>query len=191
MIQYQDVQQLNVNQQGNAVAISIDGGKAEAIQHTYQDNTNTQTGVAESVNVKKETKEKTFKDVKNVYIVFAGETGSREFSGWVVSDDSYESEQSADANVDQYQDVDQLNYNNQSTAVAIAEGGSYARAYQRSYQTNENVQHGEAAATNVGDGDSQSANSSVWQYQNISQLNVNEQGVAVAIAVGEGSVAKA
>ncbi|WP_458207687.1 hypothetical protein [Haladaptatus sp. NG-SE-30] len=191
VIQYQDVQQLNINQQGSAVAISIDGGKAEAIQRTYQDNTNTQTGVAQSVNAKKATKKKTFKDVKNVYVIFAGETSSREFSGWVVSDDSHESEQSADAHVDQYQDVDQLNYNSQSTAIAIAEGGSYARAYQRSYQSNQNIQHGEATAANVGDGDSQNADSSVWQYQNVSQLNVNEQGVAVAIAVGEGSVAKA
>ncbi|WP_227356833.1 hypothetical protein [Haladaptatus salinisoli] len=191
VLQYQDVQQLNVNQQGNSVAISIDGGKAEAIQRTYQDNTNTQTGVAQSVNAKKKTQKKTFKDVKNVYVIFAGETGSREFSGWVVSDSSHESKQSADAHVDQYQDVDQLNYNNQSTAVAVAEGGSYARAYQRSYQSNTNVQDAEAVAANVGDGDNQSANSSVWQYQNVSQLNVNQQGVAVAIAVGEGSVAKA
>ncbi len=191
VIQYQDVQQLNVNQQGNAVAISIDGGDAEAVQRTYQNNANTQTGVANSVNEKQATEKKTFKNVKNVYVVFAGETGSREFSGWVVSDGSHENSQSADAHVDQYQDVDQLNYNNQSTAIAIAEDSSYARSYQRSYQSNKNVQRGEAFAANVGNGDEQNANSSVWQYQNVSQLNVNEQGVAVAIAVGEGSVAKA
>jgi hypothetical protein len=38
---------------------------------------------------------------------------------------------------------------------------------------------------------SQESSSQVIQYQNVSQLNVNQQGVAVAIAVGEGSVAKA
>lgn len=193
VIQYQDVDQLNVNQQGNATAISINGGKAEAIQRTFQENRNTQEGDADSINAKAKTEQKktTFKNVDNVYIVFAEEDGSRQFSGWVVSGDSHKSSQSAEANVGQYQDVDQLNYNNQSTAIAVAENRSTARAYQQSYQLNKNVQDAEAVAANVGDGDSQSANSSVWQYQNVSQLNVNQQGVAVAIAVGEGSVARA
>ncbi|WP_049971887.1 hypothetical protein [Haladaptatus cibarius] len=191
VIQYQDVNQLNVNQQENAVAISIDGGQADAIQRTYQNNTNTQKGDAESINAKKEKKEHTFEDVKHAYIVFAGDSDSREFSGWVVSDDVFQSKQSAEADIEQKQEVEQANYNSQSTAVAISEGGSYSRSYQRSYQENNNVQTAKALAANVGDGDSQKADSSVAQWQDVDQLNVNEQGIAVAIAVGEGSTAKA
>lgn len=191
VIQYQNVSQLNVSQQRNAVSIAINGGKAEAIQRTYQNNENTQAGSAQSINASKETKKQKFKGVKNAYVVFAEKTDSREFSGWVVSDDAYQSEQSAEATIDQTQEVEQFNYNRQSTAVAIAEDSSYSRAYQRSYQENENLQSAEALAANAGDGDSQSATSSVIQSQDVTQLNVNEQGVAVAIAVGKDSVAKA
>ncbi|GKZ13212.1 hypothetical protein HAL_10930 [Haladaptatus sp. T7] len=191
VIQYQEVSQLNVNQQKYAVAISIDGGEADAIQRTYQNNQNVQAGKAWSKNAKADHKKQTFKDVKNAYIIFAHETESSEFSGWVVSDDEYQSEQSADAKIDQEQEVDQVNYSSQSRAVAVAEGGSYARSYQRSYQLNENVQDAEALAKNVGDGDNQSADSSVDQSQEVNQLNYNKQGVAVALAVGEGSTAKA
>jgi hypothetical protein len=191
VIQYQDVSQLNVNQQGNAVAIAINGGDAQAIQRTYQNNENTQAGSAQSINATKEKKRRKFKDVKDVYVVFAEKSSCREFSGWVVSDDAYESEQSAEATIDQEQEVEQFNYSRQNTAVAIAEDESYARAYQRSYQENKNVQAADATAVNIGDGDSQSADSSVEQSQRVNQLNVNEQGVSVAVAVGKGSVAKA
>ncbi|GAA5058848.1 hypothetical protein GCM10025751_42410 [Haladaptatus pallidirubidus] len=221
VIQYQDVDQLNVNQQENAVAISIDGGQADAIQRAYQTNANTQDGDAQSINAKKEDKEHTFKGVKDAYIIFAGDTDSREFSGWVVSDHTYKSEQTANAEIDQEQEVDQVNYNSQSTAVAIAEGGSYARSFQRSYQRNQNAQEAAALALNIADGHNhghkkkhkhnhkkqhkhkhkkqhkhghdhdQDANSSVEQWQDVDQLNVNEQGVAVAISVGEDSIAKA
>ncbi len=191
VIQYQDVSQLNVNQQENAIAISIDGGEADAIQRTYQNNQNVQAGKAVSKNAKGGHKKRTFEDVANAFIVFAHESGSSEFSGWVVSDEEYQSEQSAEADIDQEQEVDQVNYSSQSRAVAVAEGESYARSYQRSFQLNENVQDAEALAMNVGDGDDQSADSSVDQSQDVDQLNYNEQGVAVALAVGEGSVAKA
>ena len=191
VIQYQDVNQLNVNQHGAAVAISIDGGDANAIQRAQQANNNTQDGSAQSINVDDQDKQHTFKNVGNVYIVFAGETDSREFSGWVVGGDEYKSKQFAEADIDQTQKVEQVNYSKQSTAIAIAEDGSYSRAYQRSFQRNQNVQSAKAAAINTGDGDKQSANSSVWQYQDVNQLNVNKQGVAVAIAVGEDSTAKA
>ncbi|WP_227352851.1 hypothetical protein [Haladaptatus salinisoli] len=197
VIQYQDVDQLNVNQQENAVAISINGGQADAIQRAYQTNANAQEGNAQSINAKKKDREHTFKGVNDAYVIFAGDTDSREFSGWVVSDQSYQSEQTAQAEIEQEQEVDQLNYNSQSTAVAIAQGGSYARSFQRSYQRNQNVQEADALAANVGDGHhqktkhDQDADSSVVQWQDVDQLNVNEQGVAVAIAVGEGSVAKA
>ncbi|WP_458205623.1 hypothetical protein [Haladaptatus sp. NG-SE-30] len=191
VIQYQNVSQLNVNQQSNAVSISINGGQAEAIQRTYQNNENTQAGSAQSINAGTETEKQKFEGVKNVYIVFAEETECREFAGWVVSDDTYESEQSAEATIEQDQEVEQFNYNSQSTAVAIAEDSSYSRAYQRSYQENNNYQSAEALAANSGDGDSQTASSSVIQSQDVTQVNVNEQGVAVAIAVGSGSVAKA
>ncbi|WP_076431617.1 hypothetical protein [Haladaptatus litoreus] len=191
VIQYQDVTQLNVNQQKNAVAISIDGGKADAIQRTYQNNENTQAGSAESINAKEQTKEQAFENLNDVYVVLAGETDSREFSGWVVSDDAYQSEQTAEADIEQEQEVDQVNYSSQSTAISIAENGSYSRSYQRSFQLNENAQTAEALAANVGKGDKQNASSSVKQAQIVNQLNVNKQGVAIAVAVGKDSVAKA
>lgn len=191
VIQYQDVSQLNVNQQGSAVGIAIDGGEATAVQQSDQDNSNTQEGSAESINVDEETNSETFTNVGNAYIVFAEETGCREFNGWVVSEDTYRSEQTAQATVEQTQEVNQFNYSSQSTAVAIAEGGSETEAYQQSAQTNENYQHAETAAVNIGDADDQDAEASVEQSQEVSQLNVSEQGVAIAIAVGSGSIAEA
>ncbi|XVH33616.1 hypothetical protein ACNS7O_17010 (plasmid) [Haloferacaceae archaeon DSL9] len=191
VIQYRDVSQLNVNQQENAVAISIDGGDAEAIQGTEQENTNTQSGFAGSITAEEATAHRTFTGVKNVYIVFAEETGCREFSGWVVGDDIYQREQSATATIEQTQEADQFNYNSQSTAVAIAEGGSCSQASQLSYQENENYQAAGAVAATIGESDDQNADTSVEQSQEVAQLNVNEQGVAVAIAVGSGSVARA
>nr|WP_273737391.1 hypothetical protein [Natrinema soli] len=208
VVQYQDISQLNVNQQANAVSIAIDGGEATAIQQADQNNSNTQEGRAESINISETENSETFNDVSTVYIVFAEETGYREFNGWVVSDETYQSEQSAQATIEQSQEVNQLNYSSQSTAVAIAEDGSDAGAYQQSAQTNENYQHAEAAAVNIGGGKkakkrkkkkkkgkeiagSQEAMSSIEQWQEVAQLNVSEQGVAIAIAVGSGSVAEA
>ncbi|MCO8242831.1 MULTISPECIES: hypothetical protein [unclassified Haladaptatus] len=191
VIQYQDVSQLNVNQQQKAVAISIDGGNASAIQRTYQHNKNQQMGKAWSINASAEEKQRTFTDLKDVYIVFAHETESRDFSGWVVSGHEYESEQNAEAEIDQEQDVEQANISSQNFAIALAEDSSYARSYQRSFQINKNVQDAEALAANVGNGDDQNADSSVDQSQEVDQLNYNQQGVAVAVAVGETSKAKA
>ncbi|WP_199174979.1 hypothetical protein [Halegenticoccus soli] len=199
--QYQDVDQLNINQQSGAVAISIDGGDAKAIQRTYQANENTQEGEANSINAADQTQEVSIKNVGNVHIVFADEC-SREYSGYVVdtSGGVQESAQAADASVDQEQDVEQLNYSNQSAAVALSAEKSEATAYQRSYQSNENLQVGVAEATNVSEqaqdgageqSSSQEANASVEQDQDVDQLNVNDQGYAIAIAVGEGSVALA
>lgn len=191
VIQYQNVSQLNVNQQGNAVSIAIDGGEATASQQTDQNNSNTQDGSAESINVDEVTNSETFTDASNVYVIFAEETECRKFNGWVVSEDTYQSEQSARATIEQTQEVDQYNYSSQSTAIAIAHNGSCVRAYQQSSQTNENYQHAEAAAVNIGDADNQDAETSVEQSQEVSQLNVSEQGVAIAIAVGSDSVAEA
>ncbi|QFU84388.1 serine-rich family protein [Natronorubrum aibiense] len=196
VVQYHDVSQLNVNQQATAVSIAIDDGEATAIQQANQNNNNTQKGHAESINISETENSETFNDVSNVYIVFAEETGYREFNGWVVRDETYQSEQSAQVTIEQSQTVNQLNYSSQSAAVAIAEGGSDAEAYQQSAQTNENYQHAEAAAVNVSSneketGDGQEALESVEQWQEVAQLNVSEQGVAIAIAVGSGSVAEA
>ncbi|WP_228546083.1 hypothetical protein [Halegenticoccus tardaugens] len=201
VVQYQDVDQLNVNQQSGAVAVSIDGGDAKAIQRSYQENQNTQEGDAESINDVGQTEDVSFENVGDAYVVFADEC-SREYSGYVIDDggDVQASVQEADAEVDQAQDVEQLNYSNQSAAVALADEDSRATSYQRSYQENENLQYGEANATNVGEQEqdgtteqssSQSANATVEQAQEVDQLNVNEQGYAIAVAVGEGSVARA
>lgn len=191
VLQYQDVTQLNVSQRDNAVAVSVDGGRADAIQRAQQSNENTQSGDARSINVPTETTDRTFEDVGAVYVVFAEETDCREFSGWVVSDDAYQAEQSAEATVEQKQEIDQLNYSSQSIAVALAEDGSCSKAHQRSFQKNENSQTANAVASDVGSGSSQSASSGVLQAQNVDQLNAAEQGVAVAIAVGPESLAEA
>ncbi|NKE34988.1 hypothetical protein GWG54_03985 [Natronococcus sp. JC468] len=191
VIQYQDVDQLNVTQQGNAISIAIDGGEATAIQEAEQDNVNTQAGSATSLNVEEKTRDETFDGAKRAYIVFAEETGCRTFSGWVAREDTYENDQSATATIEQEQTVDQFNYSSQSASVAVAEDGSCAQAYQRSWQANENYQHAAAAAVNIGEADDQDAEASVEQAQEVSQLNVSEQGVAIAIAVGECSNAEA
>ncbi|ELY55133.1 hypothetical protein [Natronococcus jeotgali] len=191
VIQYQDVDQLNVTQQGNAISIAIDGGEATAIQEAEQDNVNTQAGSATSLNVEEKTRDETFDGPKRAYIVFAEETGCRTFSGWVAREDTYENDQSATATIEQEQTVDQFNYSSQSASVAVAEDGSCAQAYQRSWQSNENYQHAAAAAANIGEADDQDAEASVEQAQEVSQLNVSEQGVAIAIAVGECSNAEA
>ncbi|WP_232833897.1 hypothetical protein [Saliphagus sp. LR7] len=191
VIQYQDVSQLNVTQQGYAVSIAIDGGEATAIQEAEQSNVNTQEGTAESIAIDEETRDETFTDPTTVYVVFAEETGTRTFTGWVAKEDSYQNEQSARATIDQDQKVDQLNYSSQSAAVALAEDCSHAQAYQQSWQTNENYQHADAVAAAIGDADEQTADAEVEQAQEVGQLNVSEQGVAIAIAVGKDSVAEA
>ncbi|ELY56519.1 hypothetical protein C491_13307 [Natronococcus amylolyticus DSM 10524] len=191
VVQYQDVSQLNVTQQGNAISIAIDGGEAIAVQEADQDNVNVQEGGADSINVEEETRDETFYEPERAYIVFAEETGCRTFSGWVAREDTYQNDQSASATIEQEQTVDQFNYSSQSASVAIAEKGSCARSYQQSWQDNQNYQHAEAVAANIGEGDRQEAEASVEQAQDVSQLNVSEQGVAIAIAVGKKSVAEA
>ncbi|WP_293032711.1 hypothetical protein [Natronococcus sp.] len=191
VVQYQDVSQLNVTQQGNAISIGIDGGNATAVQETEQDNVNVQEGYADSLNVEEKTREETFYEPERAYIVFAEETGCRKFSGWVAREDSYESDQSATATIEQEQTVDQFNYSSQSASLAVAEDGSCAQSYQQSWQANENYQHAEAVAANIGEAGDQDAEASVDQAQEVNQLNVSEQGVAIAIAVGKCSKAEA
>ncbi|WP_242695529.1 hypothetical protein [Halomontanus rarus] len=255
IIQYQDVDQVNINTQEGATSVSIDGGEATAIQEANQYNDNDQSAEADATN---EARENRFENVGEVYILL-GDGDSQEFDGWTVIDgdgDSGGVSQVAEATVSQSQEVDQLNYNNQSTAIAIAENGSEATALQQSEQHNENLQQGVANATNVyaddtdgdkkkkkadrnkkekkkfdgdkkkekkvgkdkkrgekvdrgekkekkadkdkkkkekadGDSGTQYAEASVEQAQNVSQTNINEQGAAVAIAVGEDSTATA
>ncbi|WP_207587798.1 hypothetical protein [Halomontanus rarus] len=208
IIQYQDVDQVNINTQEGATSVSIDGGEATAIQEASQYNDNDQSAEADATN---EAREDRFENVGEVYILL-GNGDDQSFDGWAVMDedkdagDSDSVSQAAVATVSQYQEVDQLNYNNQSTAIAIAENGSEAIALQQSEQYNENLQQGVANATNVyaddTDGDkkkkkadgvsgTQYAEASVEQAQNVSQTNINEQGAAVAIAIGEDSTATA
>ncbi|WP_227354200.1 hypothetical protein [Haladaptatus salinisoli] len=59
-----------------------------------------------------------------------------------------EFEQEADAEVEQYQDVEQLNVNEQSDNVAASSGGD-ATAVQASEQFNSNSQTGVAVASNT------------------------------------------
>ncbi|WP_207890184.1 hypothetical protein [Natrarchaeobius chitinivorans] len=193
--QYQDVEQVNINQQANATSISIDGGEANAIQEATQYNSNDQIAQASAVNEQSTQ----FENVGTVNVVIGNGDG-KHFDGWGVADKKgdkgeVDPDQAATAEVTQAQEVGQLNYNEQNTAFAIAEDGSEAIALQQSQQSNQNLQQGVANATNVyvGDGEfeDQSASASVAQGQSVEQTNINQQDGAVAISVGEGSSATA
>ncbi|WP_083858620.1 hypothetical protein [Natrialba chahannaoensis] len=197
--QYQEVEQVNINQQSNATSISIDGGQATAVQDATQYNDNEQFGEALAQNIPGETT--IFEDVGTVNIVIGNGDG-KHYDGWGVAEkkghkDKVDTDvdQIAEAEVTQSQYVGQLNYNDQSTAFALADNESEALAIQQSQQTNQNLQQGVANATNVyaGGGDfiDQSADATVNQGQSASQENVNQQDSAVAIAVGENSTATA
>lgn len=211
IIQHQDVDQVNINEQGTAVSIAIDGGDATAIQESNQENDNVQSGevTAESRDVR--SAETQFENVGDVNII-VGDGGDQQFDGWAVKDKKGDKTvtQEAVAGVSQSQSVGQVNYNNQSTAFALAVNDSDATALQQSYQRNENLQEGMANASNVylGDGEfghkkdktgdhsagsstGQSADALLEQSQDVEQANVNEQDGAVAIAIGEGSTATA
>ncbi|ELY57610.1 hypothetical protein [Natronolimnohabitans innermongolicus] len=197
VVQHQDVDQVNINEQGDAVSISIDGGEATAVQESNQLNANDQTGTVSAENEVATAYETQFEDVGNVYLI-VGNGDSQQYDGWGVTDEKGDKEtvtQSAEAVVTQSQDVAQANVNEQSTALAIANNGSEATAIQQTDQYNENRQEGAAESTNVyaGGGDyvEQSASAFLGQEQVVEQTNVNEQGAAVAIAVGEDSVATA
>ncbi|QCC59882.1 hypothetical protein NP511_15980 [Natrinema thermotolerans] len=210
VIQHQDVDQVNINEQGSAVSVSIDGGQATAVQEANQQNDNVQTGEATAGNVEVRTAQTQFENVGEVNIII-GNGGDQQFDGWGIKDEKGDDEtvtQEAIAGVTQSQTVGQVNYNNQSTAFAYAMNDSEATALQQSYQRNENLQEGMANASNVylGDGEfghakdksgddgpgvGQSAEALVNQSQDVAQQNVNEQGGAVAIAIGENSTATA
>ncbi|MFC4881907.1 MULTISPECIES: hypothetical protein [Natrialbaceae] len=211
VVQYQNVEQVNINEQGMATSISIDGGEATAVQEASQLNSNVQEGVATSENQEGQIQETQFEDVGDVYLVM-GNGDSQEFNGWGVNDtkgdkNELTASQEAQAAVTQAQNVSQANVNEQSTAFALAANDSEATALQQTAQSNYNLQDGAANASNVylGDGKfsdkpkkgtsgadaSQSASSVVEQGQDVEQVNVNEQGAAVAIAIGENSTATA
>ncbi|MFA9424724.1 PGF-CTERM sorting domain-containing protein [Natronorubrum sp. A-ect3] len=197
IVQYQDVEQVDFNQQGGAISIAIDGGEATAIQEANQQSANSQVGEATAENTLAASEDLVFENVGDVHIVF-GNGDRQEFDGWSVADQADDDavqdvSQPTEASTTQDQDVDQVNYNDQSIAVAISEGASEAVAYQRSTQTNQNRQQGTTTLHETGDAgsDGQSTEATVNQSQRVSQANQNQQGMAVAIAVGEGSVATA
>ncbi|RKD94665.1 hypothetical protein [Halopiger aswanensis] len=198
--QYQDVDQVNINQQENATSISIDGGEATAVQEASQYNDNQQNAdvAADSAHAV----QTQFEDVGEVTILI-GDGDGKSFDGWGIADkkgdkaalDADDADQTAEAEVTQVQEVGQLNYNEQNIAFAIAENNSEATALQQSQQSNENLQRGVANATNVyvgnGQFEDQAASAAVQQGQAVTQENINQQDGAVAIAVGNGSVATA
>ncbi|AEH35706.1 hypothetical protein Halxa_1072 [Halopiger xanaduensis SH-6] len=196
--QYQDVDQVNINQQENATSISIDGGEATAVQEASQYNDNEQYADANADNTQAVQTE--FEDVGEVTILI-GDGDGKSFDGWGIADkkghkpEIDNADQTAEAEVTQVQEVAQLNYNEQNIAFAIAENGSEATALQQSQQSNENLQQGVANATNVytgnGQFEDQAAEAAVQQGQAVSQENINQQDGAVAIAVGNDSVATA
>ena len=215
VIQYQDVGQVNINEQGEAVAIAMDGAEATAIQEVNQQNANTQEGVASAENNAGVSQETTIEEVGDVFVVMGDENG-QEYNGWGAVDEDGETtvSQDAEASVSQAQAVNQANIVQNNTALAFAENGSEATAVQMTEQSNINLQEGYASATNVYgadlegdkdlhdehkkyDGDStapsaeQDADASVEQAQEIEQVNSVEMGSAIAIAVGEDSSATA
>ncbi|ELZ18685.1 PGF-CTERM sorting domain-containing protein [Natrinema limicola] len=197
VVQYQDVEKVNFNQQGGAVSIAIGGGEATAIQEETQQNTNSQVGEATAESTVAPSQDLSFENVGDVHIVF-GNSDDRGFNGWSVRDETdgsgRDSGLATETSTTQQQNVSQVNFNDQSTAIALAENESTALAYQRSTQTNKNRQQGSTTlretGTTAGAAD-QSAQASIDQSQTLSQSNQNQQGMAVAIAVGSNSVATA
>ncbi len=212
VITYQNVKQVNIQEEGAAVSIGIDNGTATAVQDVDQQNMNVQQGEASAENRAFDSRTTDFENVGDVHIVMAnGSGGGQQFSGWGIADEEGETtaSQTATAAVAQAQEVAQLNYNEESTAFALAMNDSQATAFQQTTQANQNLQQGVANASNVylGDGEfgdydkhkkskkdddeTQAASAFVAQGQNTSQNNVNQGVAAVAIAVGEDSSATA
>ncbi|WP_345781288.1 PGF-CTERM sorting domain-containing protein [Natronobeatus ordinarius] len=215
VVEYTDVENVEVTQEGQAASVSIDGGEAVAIQDATQQNANSQTGEATAVNAEVDRYSAEFENVGDVTLIF-GNGDDQRFTGWGIGDGDGEEisvSQVAEATVQQGQEVAQANVNQQSTALAFAENGSEAVAFQLSQQSNLNLQEGAANATNVFAADldedkdrhakhkkhdggvgidaDQDADATVEQVQVVDQLNVNEQHSAVAIAVGSNSSATA
>ncbi|WP_254764976.1 hypothetical protein [Natrinema marinum] len=210
VITYQNVNQVNIHEQGAAVSIAMDNGTATAVQDVDQQNMNIQQGEASAENRMSDSRTTDFENVGDVHLVMANSSGGgQQFSGWGIADEEDEprATQTATAAVAQAQNVAQLNYNKESTAFALAVNDSRATAFQQTTQANQNLQQGTANASNVylGDGkfgeyddhkkgkkgDTQDASAFVAQGQNVSQNNVNEGVAAVAIAIGENSTATA
>ena len=211
VVEYDDVDNVEVAEEGEAASIAIDGGEAMAIQEATQQNANAQVGeaTAEGHEVQSSTTE--FENVGEVTLIF-GNGDDQSYDGWGVGDgDGVSVSQTAEAYVAQAQEVAQANVNEQSTALAYAENESDAVAFQMSQQSNLNVQEAAANATNVfaadldEDGEApkdhqkqadgivgdDAGYADVAQDQDVDQLNVNEQTSAVAIAVGNDSTATA
>lgn len=213
VIQYQDVGQVNVVEEGEAVSVAIGGGNAVAIQDVSQQNANTQDGSATATSEAAPSHESVFENVGDVYLV-VGENGDRSFDGWAITDEDGDvtASQTAVAGVTQSQSVDQANVVQNATAFSLAEDDSDATAVQFTEQSNLNLQEGSANATNVlaadldGEKDrhekhkkgddhdaavEQTAEATIEQSQTVNQSNTVQQGAAVAIAVGENSTATA
>ncbi|RRJ29488.1 hypothetical protein [Halocatena pleomorpha] len=191
-LRYQDVSQLNVAVRGLAVSISIDGGEAQALQRTIQKNSNFQAGEdPRSMSESNEEREETFTNIGNIYVILAEETEQHKFNGWHVSGETYQPDYNENTEIDQEQDVDQINFSLQAAAISIAEGGSRSRARQQNFQKNKNLQAASAFSENSKKDHRYRGESLNSQSQVVNQANISLQGVAIAIAVGEGSVAKA
>ncbi|WP_247728756.1 PGF-CTERM sorting domain-containing protein [Halovivax limisalsi] len=211
VIQYQDVDQVNVVEEGEAVSVAIGGGNAIAVQDVTQDNANTQDGSATAVSQPASSHESIFEGVDDVYLV-VGNNGDNAYDGWAVAGDDGDvtASQTAVAGVTQNQSVEQANVAQNTTAFALAEDDSDATAVQYTEQANYNLQEGAANASNVLAADldedddrhtkhkkgdrrgilvDQTANATIEQSQAVDQVNTFEQGAAVAIAVGEDSTA--
>jgi hypothetical protein len=107
-------------------------------------------------------------------------------------------QQLIDLDITQNQAVDQDNENIQLAAIAVALGGSLAKARQKSCQLNDNTQFGEAATRNAVDFESgdnnckehsiitadslQEAVANLTQEQNTVQANENAQLITLAVA---------
>jgi len=197
VVQYQNVEKVNFNQQGGAISIAIDGGEATAFQEKTQQNTNKQVGEATAESTLAPSQDLNFENVGNVHIVF-GNSDDRGFDGWSIRNQTdgsgRNSEVSTETATTQQQNVSQVNFNDQSIAVALAENESSALAYQRSTQTNKNRQQGSTTVRETGataGAADQSTQATIDQSQTLSQSNQNQQGMAVAIAVGNDSAATA
>ncbi|MHC3437076.1 PGF-CTERM sorting domain-containing protein [Natrialbaceae archaeon A-gly3] len=176
--QIQSVNQTNINEQSASIAVAANHSDATAVQLTFQQNLNAQIGSAEALNVmdadivddKKDKKDKKADQKYGDEHYFDGVTMTNTTSvvldGDGVAGDSHIAfdydgngdqinavEQWSNAEVEQSQEVDQVNFNQQQAALAIADDNSSATAVQLSIQENENVQFAHAESTSVVDAD--------------------------------------
>jgi hypothetical protein len=143
--QFQDATQTNISMQNAAVAVALKDSQATATQASYQANFNAQVASATAENV--ETGRYTARRVLDG-------TDVNGDSSWAVAYENGSDQanrQVANVDITQIQLIEQLNVNEQFSAIAFATCDGNASAEQVNYEVNENVQLAEGSAANASD----------------------------------------